>query len=126
MNGRLLLPCLLATALPSCGLIKLPFRVAGAVVEGTADVGKAGYNASKKAFGKSEEEKAKEKKEKAEKAKKEADEEKARRAAEINRHAEGTRQLQQGQTPPTSAGDTLPPIPPDAPPLPGDEPVPYQ
>jgi hypothetical protein len=59
MNCRLLLSCLLATGLPSCGLVKLPFRVAGAVVEGTADVSKAGYNASKKAFVMSEVEKAK-------------------------------------------------------------------
>ncbi|MCW1925596.1 hypothetical protein OKA05_23765 [Luteolibacter arcticus] len=126
MNRRLLLSCLLATGLPSCGLVKLPFRVAGAVVEGTADVGKAGYKASKKAFGKTDEEKAKEKKEKAEKAKQEADEEKTKRAGEINRHSDGTKQLQQPQTPPPSTGDTLPPLPPDSAPLPQDAPLPYQ
>lgn len=125
MNHRLLLSSLFAAALPSCGLIKLPFRVAGAVVEGTADVGKAGYNASKKAFGKSDEEKAKEKKDKAEKAKREAEEEKAKRATEINRHAEGTKQQQQ-PAPATSTGDTLPPLPPDGEPLPSDAPLPYE
>ena len=130
MKCRLLLSCLLATGLPSCGLVKVPFRVAGAVVEGTANVGKAGYQASKKAFSKSDEEKAKEKKEKAEKAKKEADEEKAKRAGETGRHADATKQqqdLQQPQqTPPTSAGDTLPPLPPDSAPLPQDAPLPYE
>jgi hypothetical protein len=127
MNRRLLLCCLLATGLPSCGLIKLPFRVVGAA----ADVGKAGYKASKKALSKSPEEKAKEKKEKEEKAKKEADEEKAKRAGEINQHSSATQQQQQRldpkqQTPPTSTGDTLPPLPPDSPPLPNDAPLPYQ
>jgi hypothetical protein len=113
--------------LTSCGLVKVPFRVAGAVVEGGANVGKAGYQASKKAFSKSDEEKAKEKKEKEEKLKREADEEKAKRAAEINRHSDATKQQQQSQqTPPTSAGDTLPPLPPDNTPLPNDAPLPYQ
>jgi hypothetical protein len=114
----------------SCGLVKLPFRVAGAVVEGTADVGKAGYNASKKAFSKSDEEKAKEKKEKEEKLKRAAEEEQAKRAAETTRHSEATKQQQQlqqpQQTPPTSTGDTLPPLPPDSTPLPNDAPLPYQ
>jgi isoaspartyl peptidase/L-asparaginase-like protein (Ntn-hydrolase superfamily) len=130
MNSRLLLSCLLAAGLPSCSLVKVPFRVAGGVVKGTTTVGKAGYNASKKAFTKSDEEKAKEKKEKAEKAQKEADEEKAKRAAETGRHADATKQQQglqqQPQDPSTSAGDTLPPLPPDSTPLPLDEPVPYQ
>ncbi len=127
---RVLALLLVVFPLTSCGLIKLPFRVAGAVVEGTTDVGKAGYQASKKAFGKSDEEKAKEKKEKEEKLKREADEEKAKRAAEINRHSEATKQQQQFQppqpTPPTSSGDTLPPLPPDSTPLPNDAPLPYQ
>ncbi|MEK7951208.1 hypothetical protein [Luteolibacter soli] len=127
MNRRLLLSCLLATGLlPSCGLIKLPFRVVGAA----ADVGKAGYKSTKKAFSKSDEEKAKEKKEKEEKAKKEADEDKAKRAAEINRHSDATQQqrqhLDQPATSPTQTGDTLPPLPPDSPPLPKDAPLPYQ
>jgi len=131
MNRRLLLSCLLATGLPSCGLVKLPFRVAGAAIEGTATVGKAGYNASKKAFSKSDEEKAKEKKEKAEKAKREAEEDKAKRAGETHQHSDATRQQQQRldqqqQPPPPYPDDTLPPLPPDNAPLPGDEPVPYQ
>ena len=126
MKCRLLISCLLATGLPSCGLVKLPFRVVGAA----ADVGQAGYRASKKALSKSPEEKAREKKEKEEKAKKEADEEKAKRAGEINHHTDATKRQQQRldpqqQTPPTSTGDTLPPLPPDSPPLPNDAP-PYQ
>ena len=130
MNCRLLLSCLLVTGLSSCAVVGLPFRVVGAA----ADVGKAGYRASKKALSKSPEEKAKEKKEKAEKAKKEADEEKAKRAAETGRHADALKQQQQRldpqqqpppQTPPTSTGDTLPPLPPDNTPLPNDAP-PYQ
>jgi len=127
---RVLVLLPLVLRLTSCGLVTLPFRVAGAVVEGTADVGKAGYNASKKAFGKSDEEKAKEKKEKAEKAKKAAEEDKAKRAAEINRHSDATHQQQHLQDPQqpkgTSAGDTLPPLPPDNTPLPPDAPLPYQ
>ena len=126
MNRPLLLSCLLATGLPSCGLVKLPFRVAGAAIEGTATVGKAGYNASKKAFTKSDEEKAKEKKEKAEKAKQEADEEKAKRAAESGRHSDATKQQQIQQDPATSASDTLPPLPPENAPLPDNAPLPYQ
>ncbi|RYD62941.1 MAG: hypothetical protein EOP83_13335 [Verrucomicrobiaceae bacterium] len=126
MNCRLLLSCLLATGLPSCGLVKLPFRVVGAA----ADVGKAGYKSTKKAFSKSPEEKAKEKKEKEEKAKKEAEEEKAKRAAETNQHSDATKQqqdlLKQPPASPTQTGDTLPPLPPDNTPLPNDAPLPYQ
>jgi len=55
---RLRVVALLALSLASCGLIKLPFRVAGAVVEGTAHVGKKAYDASADAFSKSDEEKA--------------------------------------------------------------------
>ena len=49
--------CLLLI-LPSCGLIKLPFKVAGAVAEGGAYVGKKAYAASAAALGDSDEEKA--------------------------------------------------------------------
>ncbi|HEY1121430.1 MAG TPA: hypothetical protein VGE67_07500 [Haloferula sp.] len=126
MNFRLLLSCLLATGLSSCGIVRLPFRVVGAA----ADLGKDGYKASKKAFSKSPEEKAKEKKEKEEKAKKEAAEEKAKRAAETNQHSEATKHqqelLKQPPASPTQAGDTLPPLPPDNTPLPNDAPLPYQ
>lgn len=55
---RLRVVALLALPLASCGLIKLPFKVAGAVVEGTAHVGKKAYDASADAFSKSDEEKA--------------------------------------------------------------------
>ena len=55
---RVRLAALLALPLASCGLIKLPFKVAGAVVEGGAYVGKKAYDASADALTKSDEEKA--------------------------------------------------------------------
>lgn len=55
---RALAAGLLALPLASCGLIKLPFKVAGAVVEGGAYVGKKAYDASAAALTKSDEEKA--------------------------------------------------------------------
>lgn len=55
---RLRVVALLAVPLASCGLIKLPFKVAGAVVEGGAYVGKKAYDASADALTKSDEEKA--------------------------------------------------------------------
>jgi hypothetical protein len=64
------------------------------------------------------------------KAKKSAEEVKAKRAAETSRHADATHQQQQlqdpQQNPPTSTGDTLPPLPPDNTPLPPNAPLPYQ
>lgn len=62
---RLRVVALLALPLASCGLIKLPFKVAGAVVEGTAHVGKKAYDASADALSKSDEEKAADAKRKA-------------------------------------------------------------
>jgi hypothetical protein len=55
---RLRLAALATLPLASCGLIKLPFKVAGAVVEGGAYVGKKAYDASADALTKSDEEKA--------------------------------------------------------------------
>lgn len=55
---RVLAAALSALPLASCGLIKLPFKVAGAVVEGGAYVGKKAYDASADALTKSDEEKA--------------------------------------------------------------------
>lgn len=55
---RVLAAALFALPLASCGLIKLPFKVAGAVVEGGAYVGKKAYDASADALTKSDEEKA--------------------------------------------------------------------
>jgi hypothetical protein len=49
---------LLCLLLSSCGLIKLPFKVAGAVVEGGAHVGKKAYDASAAVLADSDEEKA--------------------------------------------------------------------
>lgn len=117
MTSRPALLCLAAITcgLPSCGLIKVPFKVTGAVIEGTAQVGRSTYDASKKAFGKSEEEKAEDNKKKAEERKKKADEDKARRQGEARAHADAVRQ-QQGQlntpvAPPPGSDDTLPPLP---------------
>lgn len=62
---------LLGAGLSSCGLVKAPFKVAGAVVDGTAYVGKKAYDASAAPFKKSPEEKAQEEKEKAAKEAKE-------------------------------------------------------
>lgn len=55
---RLRLAALASLSLASCGLIKLPFKVAGAVVEGGAYVGKKAFDASADALTKSDEEKA--------------------------------------------------------------------
>jgi isoaspartyl peptidase/L-asparaginase-like protein (Ntn-hydrolase superfamily) len=114
----------LATALTfsSCGLIKVPFKVAGAVVEGTAHVGKKAYDASADAFGDSEEEK----KEKAKKAKEEAEKKKAEdqetRKKEVEAHAAATQASEAAPPPPE---DYLPDLPDPNQPLPED-PVPYQ
>lgn len=58
-------------ALPSCGLVKMPFRVAGAVVDGVYVTGKGAVDASSSAL---EKRKARKEKEKAEAEKKEAKE----------------------------------------------------
>jgi hypothetical protein len=118
-------PCLQITAvvmiaaLPSCGLVKAPFKVAGAVVEGTAKVGKKAYDKSAGAFKKSDEEKAAEAKEKEEKEAKEKAEQQKKDAANApaNLPADPVAPAApQGTTP---SDDYLPPLPDDAP-------VPYQ
>lgn len=102
---------LVLAALPSCGLVKAPFRVAGAVVDGTAYVGKKAYDASAAPFKKTPEEKAQEEKEKAAKEakeKKEADKKAAEKAG--------------GQSaPPVPADSQTQPAPPPPPPLPEAE-----
>lgn len=108
-------------ALTSCGLVKAPFKVAGAVVEGTAKVGKKAYDKSADAFTKSDEEKAEEAKEEAEKeAKRESEEKKKEAEAAKPVTPPGTTQ---GQIP---DDDYLPPLPETGQPLPDDAPVPYQ
>ena len=124
MVGRPALAFIIAIALSltSCGLIKVPFKVAGAVVEGTAHVGKKAYNASADAFGDSEEEKKeKAKKAKEEAAKKQAEEKEARQK-EVEAHAPAT-QASEAAPPPD---DYLPDPPETNQTLPGDDPVPYQ
>jgi len=97
------LPLCLLLLLPSCGLIKLPFKVAGAVVEGGTYVGKQAYRASAAALADSDEEKA-------DKAAKKARKKERKKAGE-----------QADQAPaPEAAGPVGPPEPPaaDSTPLP--------
>lgn len=111
-------------ALTSCGLVKAPFKVAGAVVEGTAKVGKKAYDRSADAFTKSDEEKAEEAKEEAEKEAKRELEEKKKEADAAKREGAVTPPgTTQGQIP---DDDYLPPLPETGQPLPDDAPVPYQ
>lgn len=115
---------ILVAILPSCGLVKVPFKVAGAVVEGTAHVGKKAYDASADAFADSEEEKQeKAKKEKEKEAKKRAEEAEARKK-EVDAHSADTKAAKEAATPP--AEDFLPPLPENNQPLPDDNTVPYQ
>lgn len=107
--------------LPSCGLVKAPFKVAGAVVEGTAKVGKKAYDKSADVFTKSDEEKAEDAKEEAEKEAKEKAEQKKK---------EAKLPPQNPALQPTSealpSDDYLPPLPGTDQPLPDDAAVPYQ
>jgi hypothetical protein len=121
-------PCLQITAvvmiaaLPSCGLVKAPFKVAGAVVEGTAKVGKKAYDKSAGAFKKSDEEKAAEAKEKEEKKAKEKAEQQKKDAA----NAPANPVAPAGPEGTMPSDDYLPPLPGTGQPLPDDAPVPYQ
>lgn len=109
--------------LSSCGLVRAPFKVAGAVVEGTAKVGKKAYDKSANAFKKSDEEKAEEAKEEAEKEAKEKAGEKKAQAKILPQDP-----AQQPAPPPEPlpSDDYLPPLPGTDQPLPDDAPVPYQ
>ena len=108
---------LLAAAIPlalgSCGLIKLPFRVAGAVVEGTAEAGKMMGSAAAKPFAKTPEEKAEAAKKKAEEDKKKLEEKRSKLSEGTDRHAEGQKKAG-AETPVESL-----PVP-DVPPVPED------
>ena len=119
-----LLTMILPTAwtLSSCGLVKAPFKVAGAVVEGTAKVGKKAYDKSANAFKKSDEEKAEEAKEKEEKEAKEKAEQQKKDAA--NAPANPVPPAVSPETMPSD--DYLPPLPGTDQPLPDDSAVPYQ
>jgi hypothetical protein len=97
----------------SCGLIKLPFRVAGAVVEGTAYAGKTMGKAAAKPFAKTPEEKAEAAKKKAEEEQKKLDEKRAKLREESDRYA-ADRNKAGTETP----VETLPV--PDVPPVPED------
>lgn len=117
-----------ALALSSCGLVKVPFKVAGAVVEGTAHVGKKAYDASADAFGDTEEEKKEKAKKKKEEAAKKQAEERETRKNEVDAHAAATKEATDATTPsptPPPADDFLPELPDPNQPLPEDQ-VPYQ
>ncbi|MCW1914586.1 hypothetical protein OJ996_13440 [Luteolibacter sp. GHJ8] len=111
--------------LPSCGLVRAPFKVAGAVVEGTAKVGKKAYDKSANAFKKSDEEKPEEAKEEAEKeAKEKAGQTKAR--SKILPQDPAQQPVPEPAPEPLPSDDYLPPLPGTDQPLPDDAPVPYQ
>jgi len=125
MSGRLLILFLapaIALCLPSCGLIKVPFKVAGAVVEGTAKVSKKAYDASADALTKSDEEIAREAKEEAAKEAKQQQGNKILPPVE-SRRAEAPADAPGLIAPPP---DYLPPLPGTEQPLPDDSSVPYE
>ncbi|WP_353566696.1 hypothetical protein [Haloferula sargassicola] len=62
MFPRLMISGVLAVLLPSCGLIRAPFKIAGGLVEGTAKATKAAVNAPGEALEKRKQRKAAEKK----------------------------------------------------------------
>lgn len=83
----LLLTAGIPLVLGSCGLIKLPFRVAGAVVEGTATAGKVIGRSAAKPFAKTPEEKAEAAKKKAEEEQKKLEEKRSKLREDTNRYA---------------------------------------
>jgi hypothetical protein len=108
-------------SLSSCGLVRLPFRVAGAVVEGTAEAGKMMGKAAAKPFAKTPEEKAEAAKAKAEEDEKKRKEKKAGLKAETDQHSEATRKANEAGPAGIPAGpDEVPaddyiPLPPEDP-----------
>lgn len=129
MSERLFMPITamaLLVSLSSCGLVKLPFKVAGAVVEGTAKVGKKAYDKSADALTKSDEEKAKEAKEKEKKEAKEKAEQQKKDAANPPANLPGNPVPPAVPQETTPSNDYLPPLPGTDQPLPDDAPVPYQ
>ena len=73
-------------ALSSCGLLRLPVRAVGAVVEGTAYAGKTIGKSAAKPFAKTPEEKAAAARKKAEEDKKKREEKRAKRREDTDRH----------------------------------------
>lgn len=127
MLHRAFLPFLglgIALSLPSCGLIKAPFRVVGAVADGTAKVGKKAAVATADAFTTSEEEKAAKEKKKQEKEAKEA----AKNPDGKKAPEDGKKTAEPGSKsePESLPDDYLPPLPGTSEPLPDDSSVPYQ
>ena len=108
-------------SLSSCGLVRLPFRVAGAVVEGTAEAGKMMGNAAAKPFAKTPEEKAAAAKAKAEEDEKKRKEKEAGLKAETDQHSAATRKANESAPAGIPAGpDEVPaddylPLPPEDP-----------
>lgn len=114
----------IALAIPSCGLIKAPFRVVGAVADGTAKVGKKAAVATADALTTSEEEKAAKEKKKQEKEAKEA----AKNPNGKKAPADGKKAAEPGSKsePESLPEDYLPPLPGTSEPLPDDSSLPYQ
>ena len=108
---------LLAAAIPlalgSCGLLRLPVRAVGAVVEGTAYAGKSIGKSAAKPFAKTPEEKAEAAKKKAEEDKKKLEEKRAKLREGTDRHAADQKKAG-AETPVESL-----PVP-DVPPVPED------
>jgi hypothetical protein len=100
-------------ALGSCGLLRLPVRAVGAVVEGTAYAGKTIGKSAAKPFAKTPEEKAEAARKKAEEEQEKLEEKRAKLREDTDRHA-ADRNKSGTETP----VETLPV--PDVPPVPED------
>ena len=108
-----LLAATIPLALGSCGLLRLPVRAVGAVVEGGAYAGKAIGKSAAKPFAKTPEEKAEAAKKKAEEDKKKLEEKRAKLREGTDRHAADQKKAG-AETPVESL-----PVP-DVPPVPED------
>lgn len=118
---RYLALSLIPFLLSSCGLVQLPFKVAGKVVEGTAEVGKMTYDSAAKPFKKTPEEKAEEKKKEAqEKARKDAEKKTKEQPSEMKDTAKPTEEEFVPVEP------EFLPLPGTDQPLPDDAPLPYE
>lgn len=109
-------------ALSSCGLLRLPVRVAGAVVEGTANAGKTIGRSAAKPFARTPEEKAAAAKEKAEKDEEKRKVNEAKVRAETDRHSAATRQENPAAPAEIPAAPVNEPLPDNSLPLPYDNP----
>jgi hypothetical protein len=102
-------PFLLTLGFPlvlgGCGLLKLPVRMAGAVVEGTASAGKTIGKSAAKPFAKTPEEKAAAAKKKAEEEQQKLREKRAELREDSDRHAADQRKAAAVETP------EVPPVP---------------